>query len=369
MKKVTVLDLFSGSGGLTQGFVSAETGRTRFVPIQAVELDPFAAATYASNFGPHVFQGDIAEWVGDAPAADVVIGGPPCQGFSTLGTRDPDDPRNGLWALYARAVAKASPKYFVLENVPPFLRSEQYEALLAATEPGGILSDYNISDTSFAVLASDFGAAQNRRRAVVVGHHRDLPAVDLDAVRSPARTVAEAFRGVPRRPHGKTLPARPATVKVLNGEIDTAGPFTTTELHVSRNYAAVSLERFQHIPAGGNRFDIPEHLLAPCWKTHTTGSADVMGRLHLDRPSVTIRTEFWKPEKGRYLHPTEDRAITHLEAARLQGFPDDFLWCGTKVAIGRQIGNAVPVQLAHAVARSIQIAMGDTAAAEEVRAA
>ena len=77
---------------------------------------------------------------------------------------------------------------------------------------------------------------------------------------------------------------------------------------------------------------------------------DVMGRLRLDRPSVTIRTEFWKPEKGRYLHPTEDRALTHLEAARVQGFSDAHRWVGSKAAIGRQIGNAVPIPLGRAIA-------------------
>lgn len=89
---------------------------------------------------------------------------------------------------------------------------------------------------------------------------------------------------------------------------------------------------------------------ARCWIGHTTGSADVMGRLHWDKPSVTIRTEFFKPEKGRYLHPVEDRAITHYEAAILQGFPVDYRWVGSKTQVARQIGNAVPVQLSHALA-------------------
>ncbi|MEU8270137.1 DNA cytosine methyltransferase, partial [Sphaerisporangium sp. NPDC049002] len=83
---------------------------------------------------------------------------------------------------------------------------------------------------------------------------------------------------------------------------------------------------------------------------HRSGSHDVMGRLYLDRPSVTIRTEFYKPEKGRYLHPWAHRPITHYEAALLQGFPEDYLWCGSKIEIARQIGNAVPVDLAKAIA-------------------
>ena len=78
-----------------------------------------------------------------------------------------------------------------------------------------------------------------------------------------------------------------------------------------------------------------------------------MGQLSWDKPSVTIRTEFFKPEKGRYIHPTQDRAITHFEAARLQRFPDDFLWFGSKVSIARQIGNAVPVQMSHNIFLSL----------------
>jgi site-specific DNA-cytosine methylase len=102
---------------------------------------------------------------------------------------------------------------------------------------------------------------------------------------------------------------------------------------LGRDYATESLERFGYIPEGGNRFNLPDRLKAPCWVNDKSGSGDVMGRMHWDKPSVTIRTEFFKPEKGDYLHPTEHRAITHLEAAKLQGFPDDRLWVGSKAAI------------------------------------
>jgi DNA (cytosine-5)-methyltransferase 1 len=94
-------------------------------------------------------------------------------------------------------------------------------------------------------------------------------------------------------------------------------------------------------------------LTPPCWVRKKTGGTDLFGRLWWDRPSVTIRTEFFKPEKGRYLHPTEDRPITHREAARLQSFSDDFVFCGSKIQIARQIGNAVPPALGEAVARSV----------------
>ena len=123
-----------------------------------------------------------------------------------------------------------------------------------------------------------------------------------------------------------------------------------TDLHVTRRPTAMSEARYRAIPARGNRFNLPWELQTPGWRKHTSGSADVMGRLHWDKPSVTIRTEFFKPEKGRYLHPKEHRAITHYEAALIQGFPESFVWCGSKIAIAQQIGNAVPVPLGRAVA-------------------
>src|SRR5262245_51763909 len=114
--KYRMIDLFAGCGGLTSGFVA--TGR--FTPVAAVEIDPFAAATYALNHGEdHVFAGDIAEWLRESlPGADIVIGGPPCQGFSALGTRNPRDPRNAMWRRYVDTLERVRPLAFVLENVP-----------------------------------------------------------------------------------------------------------------------------------------------------------------------------------------------------------------------------------------------------------
>ena len=131
------------------------------------------------------------------------------------------------------------------------------------------------------------------------------------------------------------------------------GAFSPRELHVSRGYSDISIKRFAKIPEGGNRANLPDYLKAPCWLRHTSGSMDVMGRLHWDRPSVTIRTEFFKPEKDRYLHPVENRAITHYEAALLQGFPDTHRFIGSRTSIARQIGNAVPIPLGAAIARQV----------------
>src|SRR5688572_8835584 len=125
-RRLRLIDLFAGCGGLTKGFV--DTGR--FAPVAAVEWDLHAAATYAHNFGDHVHVGDIADWTARSlPGADVVIGGPPCQGFSMLGRRDPKDPRNAMWEHYLETLVRVRPAFFVLENVPQFLKSEEFLAL------------------------------------------------------------------------------------------------------------------------------------------------------------------------------------------------------------------------------------------------
>jgi DNA (cytosine-5)-methyltransferase 1 len=128
---------------------------------------------------------------------------------------------------------------------------------------------------------------------------------------------------------------------------------TGHSLHIGRNPTAKSVQRYQHIPPGGNRWDLPLDLMPECWKKKTKGGTDLFGRLLWDEPSVTIRTEFFKPEKGRYLHPEANRPITHREAARLQCFPDDFIFTGSKIAIAKQIGNAVPVRFAYEIAQAV----------------
>ncbi len=123
----------------------------------------------------------------------------------------------------------------------------------------------------------------------------------------------------------------------------------------------MSVERYKCVPEGGNRFDLMEKrpdLTPNCWKKKKTGSTDVFGRMRWDEPAPTIRTEFFKPEKGRYLHPQAHRPITIREAARLQTFPDEFIFAGSNVQVAKQIGNAVPVKLATAIARHVQSLLG-----------
>ncbi|MDO3682793.1 MULTISPECIES: DNA cytosine methyltransferase [Micromonospora] len=347
--KLRVVDLFAGCGGLTSGF----HGTDRYRTVGAVEFDLAAAATYAANFGEkNVYRGDIADWVKkDLPDADVVIGGPPCQGFSNLGKRDIGDPRNSMWRHYVEALTKIQPKAFLLENVPQFGKSGQFHSLREMTEPGGLLSNYSLRYRS--VVATNFGAAQLRKRFIVIGTLKDYPVIDVptgDVPRENWRTVRDAIWGLRNsvNPENTELPGD--TDRFFDARVP--GVFKASDLDFARKYTAVSLERMTHIPPEGDRRSIPRHLLPPCWVDRTAGM-DVFGRLRWDSPSVTIRTEFFKPEKGRYLHPEEHRALSHHEAALLQGFKDDFKWCGSKTQIARQIGNAVPVELATALADHI----------------
>ena len=348
-----VVDLFAGSGGITAGFHRTK----RFETVGAVELDLAAATTYAQNFGKGIVHpGSIVGWSpnDDAAFADVVVGGPPCQGFSNLGAKRLDDPRNQLWREYVRVLNEIRPKVFVIENVDRFLKSTEFAALRNETNSGGQLEKYRLRWA--LVNAAQYGAAQVRRRAIVIGTRIDLEPIEIPLPtverKEDWRTVRTALAGLEESVHEENqfLPARAVT---HHPGRPIPGWFNGLELHLTRNYQELSRSRFRKIPAGGNRFDLPDELKSPCWIKHTTGSGDVMGRLRWDQPSVTIRTEFFKPEKGRYLHPTEDRAITHLEAARLQGFDDEFQWCGSKTDIARQIGNAVPVELAEALARHL----------------
>ena len=323
----TFIDLFAGAGGLTLGFKAADVK-----PVFAVEVDPCAARTYKANFGAHVLDHPI-ETVDSFPSADLVIGGPPCQGFSPLG-RDRDEGSrtelNRLWRHFLRAVEQVRPRVFLIENVPEFLKSDQFAAFLRTSKRR--MPEYEID---WKVLsAADFGVPQRRRRGFVIGSrvgHPEWPEPTHgpdSAGGTPFVTVREAIGDLPALP-------------------------TDRDLHWGRNPRPESIERYRAVPEGGNRFDLAENrpdLLPNCWRNKKSGTTDVFGRLSWDRPALTIRTEFYKPEKGRFLHPSEHRPITHREAARLQSFPDDFIFEGSRIEIARQIGNAVPPLLARMLA-------------------
>ncbi len=341
---IRTIDLFAGAGGLSLGFHLADRG---FVPVFAVEHDKAAAATFERNFGCDVFEGNI-EYNPEYPEADVIIGGPPCQGFSPLGRDRDDESRavmNGLWKHYLDAVRTVKPKAFVVENVPEFQKSAQFAELLHVLRTDTELMRYSVA---YGVLnAADYGVPQSRRRGILVA----------------IRDAAEPLSWPPAPICGPTTDVPHRTVRDAIGDLPakTSGTEPTIEgdqqhLHFGRTPEQRSLDRYRAIPPGGNRFDLMRNrpdLTPACWANKPTGTTDVMGRLWWDRPSATIRTEFFKPEKGRYLHPDQDRVISHREAARIQTFPDWYVFEGKKIDIARQIGNAVPPLLGRAIAEYV----------------
>jgi len=340
-----LIDLFSGAGGMSLGF-SDDRFCGGFECVLALDNDAAAIATHKANFTGEAHCANIEEWLADAeiPQADVVIGGPPCQGFSLLNRNRDGDQRRALWEPYLEIAHRSGARVFVMENVAELYRSPELSAVRERAQ------SYGFRTTAAIVNAADYGAPQTRRRTIVLGW-RGLGA---EPTFPPLTTHSEPGSGS-NLPPWRTV--RDVISDLPEPKRTEFGGKAPLDLHIRRNPTAVSLARYKAVPPGGNRFDLqrkaPE-ITPACWIRKTSGGTDLFGRLWWDRPSVTIRTEFFKPEKGRYLHPVANRPITHREAARLMGFPDDFVFKGSKTEVARQIGNAVPPPLAGALGRMVR---------------
>ncbi|UMY66452.1 MULTISPECIES: DNA cytosine methyltransferase [unclassified Flavobacterium] len=352
-KEYKLIDLFCGAGGMTLGFTRA-FGHN-FKPIWANDYNKESVETYNKNFGNHCIEGDIVEILSDPntkiPKADIVIGGPPCQGFSLLNRNRQGDPRRELWRPFLEVVRRSEAKLFIIENVPQLLGSQEHADIIETAEAMGFRL------ASGKLMAADYGVPQKRTRAFIIG----VQNIDPTMAFPPRKTHYN-----PDGPKGQApdlfMPQMERWQTVRDAIYDLAPPDGTNvsevrppmNLHFGRTPTPLSIRRYHAIPLEGmNRFDLQKNapdITPDCWIRKTTGGTDLFGRLWWDRPAVTIRTEFFKPEKGRYLHPEQHRPITHREAARLQSFPDSFVFAGSKIEIAKQIGNAVPPVLAARIA-------------------
>jgi len=317
-RRPIAIDLYAGAGLLSYAFA-----REGFVVEQAVEADPEAAATYATNLGPHVVVGDVRRAT-PRGKCDVLIAGPPCQGFSSLGKRDSRDPRNLLSLEVIRWAQATRPQVVVIENVARFVESRVWWRVTTALRRMG----YEI--TAAVLNAADFGVPQLRLRSFTLAWRREEPRI-VARRSARAETVRQAWAGLPARPDGRNN-------------------------HYSPMPSPLALARLRCIPPGGDKRDIMRRrpALAPrsWWKT-ACEATDVWGRMEWDRPSNTLRTCFNNASKGRYVHPEQHRVISLREAARLQSIPDSFRFQGWPIDIARQIGNGVPPRLGRAVARAV----------------
>ena len=247
------------------------------------------------------------------------------------------DERNLLVAKFLELILETAPRSFVMENVPAVTSKRGrhlVDRLVAETEGEGY-------DVHVATLnAIDFGLSQQRRRAFVVGIRSaeepfDWPEPTVDRW----RTVRDAIGDLPSPPSD-------------------GSPHPTVPNHYREaRLSPTNIERIRHVPEGGGREHLPPHLQLAC---HRNGHRhlDTYGRLAWEEPSGTITARFDSFTRGRFGHPTEDRSVTLREGARLQGFPDDFVFLGTREDGARLVGNAVPPPLGAAVAREIRRALG-----------
>jgi DNA (cytosine-5)-methyltransferase 1 len=318
-RKPTVIDLFAGAGLLSHAFL-----REGFQIVDAVERERWATETYAHNVGAHVRLADI-ERIRPTGKCDAIISGPPCQGFSTLGKRDCNDPRNFLSVYVARWTRVLKPKVVVIENVAAFLKAPVWTYL------SDLFGKMGYSVSAHVLDAVNFGCPQRRLRSFTIASRIGDP-VMRPVVRAYPKNVREAWHGLPARPDNQNW-------------------------HYAPTPSSLALARMKVIPEGGDKRDIMRraaHLTPPSWWKVSGDVTDVWGRMEWQEPSNTIRTAFINPSKGRYIHPEQNRVISLREGARLQSIPDGWEFIGVPYQISRQIGNSVPLPLGRAVARAVR---------------
>ncbi|WP_445354498.1 DNA cytosine methyltransferase [Microbulbifer sp. EKSA008] len=344
------IDLFSGAGGMSLGALGAGIDVQ-----QVVEADKYAAATYLANHQPlhGVFADDIRKFR-HQPVQNrdneglIVFGGPPCQGFSTSNqkTRSIDNEKNWLFQEFVRVVREAQPDWFVFENVRGILETE-----------GGIFVEQIVEEferIGFTVStkllhATDYGVPQKRARFFIIGSSHGITYRFPDPTHNTPVTVDEAINDLPFIHNGANQcrleysnEANTSYIKGLRGRKKSCNNNLVT-----RNSDLI-VERYRHIPQGGNWEDIPDDLMgnyADKSRCHT----GIYRRLKLDAPSVVIGNY----RKNMLIHPTQDRGLSVREAARLQSFPDKFIFKGSIGFQQQQVGNAVPPLLAKAIFNKI----------------
>lgn len=317
--KPRVVELFAGAGFF--GFAFKRAG---FELVRAIEIDAPAAKTYESNLGDHIELADVTKTT--PSRCEVLIAGPPCQGFSTLGKRQESDPRNNLCFEVIRWAKAVRPKVVVVENVEAFLQSTHWRKVVRS------LTCLGYQVTSQVLDAADFGCAQFRRRSFTFACRSG----EIQ-IRTPTRakrpSVREAWDGLSRNPDGDNM-------------------------HVAPRPSGIALKRMKRIPPGGDRRDLmrvaPE-LTPISWHKLGPQVTDAWGRMLWDEPSNTLRTCFQNASKGRYIHPSQNRVISIREAARLHSIPDSWKFDGFASHVAKQIGNGVPPSLGFAIARAVRL--------------
>ena len=341
-RSITAVDLFSGAGGFSLG------ARNAGVEIAgALELNKIAAATYTANIkrsdGGNIPlicesildvspQQAMSEWGINPGVCDIVIGGPPCQGFSThrIANKGVDDPRNELLCRYFDYVKVIRPRVFIVENVPGLLwpRHASYLKRFYEMASG---ADYHVMEP-VTINARDYGVPQNRKRVFLLGIDKNRP---LNIEWPPA----------PTHINPELLKKENSLLKAwVSSSVAFQSPAVDDPNNIHMKHGEQLKAQFANTPKNGGSRNQSGRLLK-CHVDHT-GHRDVYGRIDPSKPAPTMTTACINPSKGRFVHPTADHGITLRQAARIQTFPDNFIFSGGLMAGGAQVGNAVPVLLA-----------------------
>lgn len=357
----TVIDLFCGAGGLSEGFRQA--GFRVLVGNDFLEAagETFSATHREATF----FPGPIQNYSADdflrsaglrAGELDVLVGGPPCQGFSVYNhQRGLHDERSSLYVEYLRIVDGLQPKWVVLENVTGMTSAGGGEAVNAIIRG---LSDLGYNVEAQILKAENYGVPQERRRLVFIGNRTgqpiEFPAPTHGPGLRPFVTIADAISDLPALRNGEVCgtvayPHEPSS----DFQRELRAGSNCVQNHDAARLGKVNLERLKHIPQGGSWRDIPIELLpAGMKRAKRSDHTKRYGRLRWDGLASTILTKC-DPHWGAYFHPDQNRSLTVREAARLQSFPDWFEFKGSRTDQYLQVGNAVPPLLGKAIALAI----------------
>lgn len=372
-----IVDLFSGPGGLSRGFEDARNHNFRFKTIVANDINEYAGKTYQKNHKKTEFVlGNIVEEdtkkkiisavkkINGKSTVDLVIGGPPCKGFSLANkmTRDMSNPMNHLMFHFLEMVKRLDPVAFVMENVPGILAMENGDVVKALVDK---FRELGYKNANYMLLnAADYGAPQIRKRAFIVGSKSAIP------IEAPVQTHGskeELKKNPLLLPYVKLVEAIDDLPTIRTGRITSntddylpiSNPFQAemrkksakVKHHIVTKNSPLVIERIKTVPPGGNWENIPRNLMQVNGKYNKIEKAHSMiyKRLRKNEPAITI-TNF---RKGMMIHPTQHRLLSVREAARIQTFPDDYVFEGGLSARQQQVADAVPVMLAKKVSESV----------------
>ena len=343
---IQIIDFFSGAGGTSLGFAAINKVYPIFRFLGGCDINAISASTYGKNYGTPILSRDILEISCtteaihaflqeihfDETLPTILIGCAPCQGFTSHRKKywkDEDDNRNNLVIAFSRIVSVINPVAFIMENVPEFL-SNKYWRYFSKARTAFIKAGYIVKQNIYN--AAEFGVPQERFRSVIIGMKKNF-----------------------LLPKGILIPEQYKTVRMAIGDLPPVGAGETDPddwMHKAVAHKQTTLDIIRQVPHNGG--NLPEGVGPECLR-RINGFSDVYGRLYWDRPSITITHYARNPASGRYTHPVQDRGLTARETARLQSFPDGFVFNGKSDDIYRQIGEAVPPLLSCGIATDIFI--------------